>query len=141
MYYETLVQINAPAERIWAEMIDVDRWPQWTPSMTQAERLDSGSFRLGSQARIKQPKLMPLVWTVVEFEAGRRFRWVSRAGGVVSDAEHRLDAEEGGPATVSLSVRQTGPMAWFAAIFYGGLTRRYVNVEAEGLKRHCEAGP
>jgi hypothetical protein len=41
--------------------------------------------------------------------------------------------------TVELGITQTGPMAWLATILYGRLTRRYVTMEVEGVKRACEA--
>jgi hypothetical protein len=41
--------------------------------------------------------------------------------------------------TVELGTAQTGPLAWLVGILYGRLTRRYIGMEAQGLKRFCEA--
>src|SRR5579884_3082507 len=68
MDYEVSIDIDAPAELVWAEMSDVERWPESTRSISSVRRLDRGPFGLGSRARVKQPRFTPLVWTVTHFE-------------------------------------------------------------------------
>jgi len=97
-------------------------------------------FGVGSEARIAQPRLPPLVWKVVEFEPGVSFAWEASARGVNTWASHRIDPAGDGRSKVTLEVRQTGPMAWLASLVMGKTTRRYVDMEAEGLKRFCENG-
>ena len=36
---------------------DVERWSEWTSTVTPAKRLDDGPLGVGSQARIEQPKI------------------------------------------------------------------------------------
>ena len=56
--------INAPAERVYEVMADIERWHEWTPSVTSIKRLDSGRFSAGSRALIRQPKFPSALWTV-----------------------------------------------------------------------------
>ena len=42
MDYETSVEIGAASEEVWRVLTDVERWPEWTASMTRVERLDEG---------------------------------------------------------------------------------------------------
>ena len=79
----------------------------------------------------------PVVWQVTRFEPGTSFTWVSARGGVRTEAYHRL---ERGPEGLSaeLGLAQTGVLAWLIAALYGRLIRRYVGMEARGLKRACE---
>jgi hypothetical protein len=119
-------------------MIDVERWHEWTPSITGIKRLDKGEFRVGSRARVTQPKLPAAVWQVTRLEPGREFQWENRSPLLHSVGGHRV--EPGGAGSkVTLWIEQTGLLAPVLGLFYKGLTRRYVQMEAEGLKQYCEA--
>jgi uncharacterized membrane protein len=134
---ETSISIDAPPERVWSVMVDVERWPEWTSSVTSIKRLDDGEFRVGSRARVAQPKLPTVVWEVSSLEPGRGFQWQNASPVLRSVGGHRVEPEGAG-SKVTLWIEQTGLMVPLLALFYKGLTRRYVQVEAEGLKRRCE---
>jgi hypothetical protein len=127
----------APAD-VWVVMIDVERWREWTPTITSIERLDGGPFRVGSRARIRQPKLPTAVWTVTALETGRYFEWRNASPGLTSVAGHRTEPTAGGGTTVTLTFGWSGWLAWLIRLVYGKLARRYVRTEAESLKRWCE---
>ena len=138
MKVETKVEIEARPERVWEVMTDVESWPQWTASVERAERLDDGPLQVGSRARLKQPKFPPVVWVVTELDPGMSFSWTAKNVGVTSTAEHRIVPGTSGGVTVKLSLRQEGPLAALLALLTSKLTRRYVETEAQGLKRRCE---
>jgi hypothetical protein len=129
--------IQASPEVAWSVLSDIERWPEWTPSVRSIRRLDQGPLAVGSRALIRQPKLPPAFWRVTELEEGRSFTWVTRTPGVHVTAWHWVDAQPGGSrATLSLSFAGLlGPLV-------GRLTRRinerYLGLEAEGLKRRSE---
>lgn len=138
MDHEALVEIAAPAATVWQVLTDVEREPEWSPTMTRVERLDRGGpFAVGSSARIKQPRLPVAVWRVTALDEGRSFVWEARSGGVTTIAGHDID-EGDAVVRVRLSIRQTGPAARLAGLLWGGLVRRYVAAEAAGLKARCE---
>jgi uncharacterized protein YndB with AHSA1/START domain len=140
MELELSVDIDAPPAKVWATLVDVENWPLWSESMETVERLDKTQpFGLGSEVRIKQPKLPPLVWKLVEFNPGLSFAWASGTRFVKTWAEHRVEAAADGRSKVTLGIRQSGPLAWLAALYFGKTTRRYVEMEADGLKRFCES--
>lgn len=139
MSYQTSVTINAPAERVWSELIDLEHWPLATPSVTNVERLDAGAFRLGSRARIKQPKLPPLVWTVTEFEAQKQFTWQTPSVGVTTIGKHELKPGPDQTTIVTLSIERRGVLAPLVDLMTASLTSKYVQLEAAGLKRVSEA--
>lgn len=139
MDVETAVDIDTPPEHVWAVMTDLERWPEWTMSVERAERLDDGPLRVGSRARLKQPRFPSVVWTVTDLEPGRSFAWTAKNIGITSIGEHRIALQASGAVTVNLSLHQHGPLAPLLALFTGTLTRRYVDTEAQGLKRRCES--
>ena len=136
MDFSISVDIDAPPDRVWAVMSDIEKWHEWTPSVRSITKRDHGPLRAGSRAWVRQPKFPPAHWTVTEV-GERRFTWVSRAPGMVVTARHSVTPiGTGSRATLSLN---------FAGIFgpfFGRLTRdinnRYLAMEAAGLKRRTE---
>ncbi|HEX5141861.1 MAG TPA: SRPBCC family protein [Dehalococcoidia bacterium] len=124
-------------ERAWDVLIDIERWPEWTASMTRLEPLDDGDLRAGSRVRITQPKLPKVVWTVTAVEPRTYFEWQSKRPLITSVAGHRLDPEREG-CRLTLTLEQTGLLAPAINLFYGKLTGRYMDMEAQGLKARAE---
>jgi uncharacterized membrane protein len=138
--FETSVDVAAPAERVWAVLADVERAPEWTASMSDVKLLGDGPLAVGSRVRIKQPRLPPVVWEVTNLDAGQSFSWRATGPGFATIGEHRVTAEGPGRATATLGIRRTGPLAAVADRVFGRVDRRYVPIEAAGLKRRSEAG-
>ncbi len=137
--FETSIDIRATPDDVWAVLVDVERWPVWTASMSEVKRLGEGTLAVGTRVRIKQPRLPATVWEVTSLEARRAFTWKATAPGVVSVADHRLAPASDGSVTVTLALRRTGPLAALVDLVFRRVTREYVTMEAEGLRRRCEA--
>lgn len=132
------VQIEAPPDLVWAIMRDVERWQDWTPTVTSIRLLDRGPLRVGTRAIIRQPKLPPAKWRVTELdEAGRNFTWVNWAPGVRVIAQHWVEASGMG-SRATLSLRFSGILAPLLARITRALNHRYLVLEAKGLKQRCE---
>jgi hypothetical protein len=101
-------------------------------------RLDERPFGVGSRARIRQPRLPVAVWTVTAIESGRYFEWQNATPGLRSVGGHRVEAADRNTSRVTLSLDWSGPLAPLIRLLYGRLSRRYVAMEAQGLKRRCE---
>ena len=135
--FEIAVEIDSPPQRVWQVMTDVELWPEWTESVDKVKRLDSGPLRLGSRARIKQPKFLPAVWEVTEIDPGRSFTWVTRSPGMVASGRHRVEPTSRG-SRATLSVAYGGLLAGLVARLLAGITDRYLMFEAAGLKQRSE---
>ena len=101
------IDIAAPIDTVWALTLDVESWPEISPTMTSVNRLDDGPLQVGSQARIKQPGQGPRTWTVTRLEAPRMFSWTTTIMGVTVIASHELVATERGCRNL-LRVEMTG---------------------------------
>ncbi len=136
--FSVSVRIDAPPERVWEVMSDIERWHEWTPSIRGIHRTNSGPFRIGARARVHQPKLPPADWVVTSLHEGHSFEWESRAPGVRMLASHTIEPNGDG-TRVTLSMRYLGPIGNIIGRLAAGITRRYIALEAEGLKRRAEA--
>ena len=138
-HFEATAEINAARSRVWSVLMDVERWPEWTPTVTSAKRLDVGPLRVGSSTQMAQPKLKPAVWTVTELDESRGvFIWVSRNPGIVVTAGHFIEAAAGATRT-KLTIDFSGFLAPVMSMLLGKLIQQYIETEARGLKQRCEA--
>ena len=136
MSVERSVDINAPVQRVWEVLSDVERWPEWSESMDSV-RLDADTLQRGARAVVKQPRLPQTIWRVIELEPLRSFTWVSSSVGVTTTAGHELTPTPTG-CRARLSIEQRGLLAPLVQLFAGRLIGRYVDMEARGLKQRSE---
>jgi hypothetical protein len=135
--FRRTIDIDAPPAVVWPVMEDGERWPEWTASVTGVRRLDKGPLRIGSRALIRQPRFPPAVWTVTALEPGRRFVWRSGMPGMWVYGDHSVEAiPTGTRATLKLSY--DGLLARLMGRLTRGITNRYLDMEADGLKRRSE---
>jgi len=132
------VDIAAVPVRVWEVLSDVESWSQWTATVTSVRRLDEGPLRVGSRARISQPRLPETEYLVTELDPGRSFTWVATGPGVLTTARHEVEPLPEGASRLRLSVSQSGVLGSVMGRFYRGLTERYLANEANGLKARCE---
>ncbi|CAJ1499059.1 SRPBCC family protein [[Mycobacterium] holstebronense] len=137
MRYTRTDPIAARLSEVWAVLTDVEHWPDWTASMREIVRLDSGPLRVGSTARVRQPAGRPMVWTVTDLVHERSFTWTASTAGIRFTGFHELSPTGSGVRAV-LTFTVSGPMAWLAGLLAGSRIRRYVDMEADGLKRRSE---
>jgi uncharacterized membrane protein len=136
---ETSVDIIAPAERVWQVMADVERWPEWTASINSIRFAGAPPLEAGAKLRVRQPKLPAAVWTVTHFDPGRGFEWRSKGLGLNAFAGHYIEAIDANRSRATLRFEQSGLLAGVIGALMEGRARRYVEMEAQGLKARSEA--
>lgn len=138
MIMEGTITIEASAERVWEVFAEVEQWPTWTASVTRLSALDGPELAVGRRFEIKQPRFPKLVWRVTELDAGHAWSWVQRSLGGTTTASHELTATSAGQTVVRQTIEQRGPIGVVVGVLTRRLTRRYLSLEAEGLKARCE---
>lgn len=139
MRQTTTLDTTATVDEAWDALIDVTTWPQWTASMTAVERLDDGPLHVGSRARIKQPGFPWLVWEVSDLREGAEFTWFTAGPGSKTQGRHLLERNPDGSTRITLEIDQTGPLGVLVGALIKGKTRRFLALEAAGLKAASEA--
>ena len=136
--YRTEVDIKAAPERVLAILCDVERWPEWTASVTRLVALDGPGLAVGKRFEIKQPRMPKLVWAVTELTPGESWTWVQRSPGGLTVARHDVVAESDRSTRVRQQLDQRGPIGALVGLLMRGMTRRYLDLEAAGLKARSE---
>lgn len=137
MRIENSIDIAAPIDRVWDLTLDVESWPDHSPTFTSIERLDDRPIAVGSKARIKQPAQRAKVWTVTELEDQKRFAWATRSMGTVMTGSHHLAEREDGTMH-TLAVDIEGPLAPVIGLLIRRPIRNAIAKENQGFKAAAE---
>ena len=139
MHFEKSVEIDASQQRVWDVLSDLEAWPQRIETVEVVEVLTPPPISQGSRVRLKQPKLPEGIWDVTSWDPPSYFEWTQKTGGTTSVAGHRVEALGEGRARLTLTLDMRGFLIPIIALFYKGLTNRYMDLEGEGMKRAAEA--
>ena len=137
MHFEKTIEIDAPQQRVWNVLSDLEAWPPRIETVDEVELLTPAPITKGSRVRLKQPKLPEGTWDITVWDAPSYFEWTQKTTGITSTAGHRVEAMGERRARLTLTLDMRGFLV-AVALFYRGLTNRYMNLEAEGMKRAAE---
>jgi uncharacterized membrane protein len=138
MRVEKSIEIDASQQRVWDVLSDLEGWPQRIETVDTVELLTPGPLTKGSRVRLKQPKVPEGTWDITVWDAPSSFEWTQKESGITSVAGHRVDALGEGRARLTLTLDMRGLLIPVMGLFYKGLINRYMNLEAEGMKRAAE---
>jgi uncharacterized membrane protein len=139
MQFEQSNDIDARQQRVWEVLSDLEAWPQRIETVDVVELLTPAPVGEGSRVRLKQPKLPQGTWEVTVWDAPSYFEFRQKSGGVINVAGHRVETLEEGRSRLTLTLDMRGLVVLVVALFYKGLTNRYMIVEAQGMKRAAES--
>src|ERR1700674_1682157 len=124
------VDIDAPAAVVWDVFSDVERWPEWTASVTRLVALDGPGLAVGKRFEIKQPRMPKLVWEVTEVNPGASRTWVQRSpGGGSTAARHDVVPQADGHTLVRQQLDQRGAVGALIGRPMHGMTKRSRELE------------
>jgi uncharacterized membrane protein len=138
MFTEDSIEIDAPAQLVWEVFSDVERWPEWTESVTSLVGLDGSNLAVGKRFSIKQPGMSKLTWKVTEIDPGLSWTWAQRAPGVAVTARHHVIAQPDGRTLVRQELEQRGMAGALVGRMMLKKTKRFLELEAQGLKTRSE---
>jgi hypothetical protein len=138
MITDSEILIDAPAPVVWEVFSDVERWPEWTASVTRLIALDGPGVAVGKRFEIKQPCMPKLIWEVTDVTPDAAWTWVQRSPGGLALARHEVVAESDRRTLVRQQIDQRGPAGAFVGLLMRRMTKRYLEIEAAGLKARSE---
>ena len=139
MITDSSIEIDAPAAVVWDVFTDVERWPEWTASVERIVRPRRARHRGRASASRSSSRACPS-------SSGRspRSSPASRGPGASSRpaaptlATHEVVRERRGRTLVRQRIDQRGPVGVAVGVLMRRLTKRYLDLEAQGLKARSE---
>jgi hypothetical protein len=139
---DTAVEIEAPAERVWEVLTDLEAYPTWNPFIRRA----AGELRRGAriQVTVQPPGRSEFSFepTLIAVEPGRELRWLGHLGvRGLFDGEHGFTIEPLGDNRVRF--RHHEVMRGLLVPFLGGMlsdTERGFHEMNRALKARVEGG-
>ena len=138
MHFEKSIEIDASHQRVWDVLSDLAAWPQRIETVDTVELLTPAPMTKGSRVRLKQPKLPEGTWDVTVWDAPTYFEFRQKSRGMTSVAGHRVEALEEERSRLTLTLDMRGFLIP-VAVFFKGLTNRYMTSEAQGIKEASES--
>lgn len=141
MRHDVTLSVAAPVEVVWKTLCELERWPEWTPTVTAVNASNKGGLRVGDTAEVVQPGQRDRLWTITEVKEGESFTWeATDPGGLRVSASHTATPGPDGTTVVELALDVAGPKVFLvlANLLAGRTVRRFVDTEARSLKDWCE---
>jgi uncharacterized membrane protein len=139
MRFDKSIDIDASQQRVWDVLSDIEAWPQRIETVEVVELLTPAPITTGSRVRLKQPKLPEGTWDITVWDAPSNFVWTQKMTGATSVAGHRVESLGEGRSRLTLTLEMRGVLIAVVGRFYRDLTNRYMELEAEGMKRAAES--
>jgi len=116
MRFESSIDINAPAKKVWAMIDKLEEWPQWMPSIKKIERLSKEPLTVGSQLSVTAKVsglTVKLLMTISEFVPERTVVMQGKALGTNLTRFYNLEPVNG-KTKVTIGGDVSGALAWLA---------------------------
>ena len=116
MRFSSSVEINAPLEKVWTLVDNLEEWPQWMPSIKKIARVSEGPLTVGSQLSVtaKVSRLtVNLLMTITEFVPERSVVMQGKALGTNLTRFYTLEPVNG-KTKVTVGGEVSGLLAWLA---------------------------
>ena len=116
MRFESGIDINAPAEKVWTLIDKLEEWPQWMPSIKKIERVSKEPLTVGSQLTVTAKVsglTVRLLMTIIKFVPERTVIMQGKALGTSLTRFYTLEPLDG-KSKVTIGGEVSGAFAWLA---------------------------
>lgn len=141
-HLHTEIDIDAPAEEVWAILVDLEHYPQWNPFIVEARGQVAVGQRLVNRLQPPGGRAITFRPRITEVEPGRALEWLGRLGlPGVFDGRHRFELRPlpDGGTTLIHTEWMTGLLVPVLRSSIDGSTRAGFEAMNAALKARAEA--
>jgi carbon monoxide dehydrogenase subunit G len=135
------VPVDAPGERLWAVLSDLEAWPAVVGTVEGVELLTPGPLGRGSRVRLRQAKVGEGTWEVAAWEPPSSFQLRRTSSGLTTVVDHLVEATGERASRLTLRLELRGLLAPVLGRLARGMTERSLAEEAADVKAAAEAAP
>lgn len=129
------VTIEAPAQRVWSTLTEIDRWPEWQSAVSSAQL--EGPLAVGSRFVWKANGLK-IASCIEDLEPSRRIGWTGKALGMNAIHTWKTEPQDRGTRVLS----EESMSGWFIrliGIFDRDFLSKSLAAALQELKARAEA--
>ena len=118
MRFESIIDINAPVDKVWTLIDKLEQWSQWMPSIKKIEKVSKGPLTAGSQLSVTarvSGLTVTLLMTITEFVPERNVVMKGKALGTNLIRFYNLEPLDG-KTKVTIGGEVSGALAWLARL-------------------------
>ena len=118
MRFESIIDINAPVDKVWTLIDKLEQWSQWMPSIKKIEKVSKGPLTAGSQLSVTarvSGLTVTLLMTITEFVPARNVVMKGKALGTNLIRFYNLEPLDG-KTKVTIGGEVSGALAWLARL-------------------------
>lgn len=136
--YSTQVMIDAPAERVWAILIDSSHYGEWNPEIFGIDGTMAAGARITAQVRLGSGATRRVPMRVTELAAPTRMVWTGGLPfGLFVGRRTYTVARAAGGTEFRMHLEMSGPLSGLIGRSVGN-RQPEIDAFAAGLKRQAE---
>ncbi|MDE3719948.1 SRPBCC family protein [Nocardiopsis sp. N85] len=139
MRFEKSIHIEAPRQRVWHVLTDIEAWPRVIRLVEVVEVVASPPLEVGGTVRLRE--LPEGLWDITVWDTPAYFEFAQKADGATTVVCHRVDALGGDRSHLMLNLEMRGLMVAVISVLPKKTTRTHLDRQAEDLKNAAEATP
>lgn len=144
MRLESSVTINAPVERVFAYIADVERQPEWIGAVTSVSRADSGPIGVGSTFTLSlsyMGKSADAVQEITKFEPNRAIIQSTTSGPIATQITLLVEPAGSGTLVRNITEADISSLGRLAGPIVTRTINRQLETDLQTLREILERDP
>lgn len=144
MRIESNVVINAPVERVFAFVTDVERQPDWIAAVERVSNLSPGPLQVGSTFRLSlafMGKTAEADQQITRLDPNRAITQKTTSGPIATEVTMTLEPNGSGTLLRNVTEADLGSLGRFAGPMISRTIKRQLETDLQTLKRMLEQTP
>ncbi len=134
-------EVEAPVERAWAVLSDVESWPRWARHIRRADLEPPGELQATSTGTFYLAGGVKSAFRMAEFDPGRSWKWIGPFLWLTLSYDHRFEALTESRTRLTWIVEAEGFAVGLLGRLFAAIYGRNLDRAIPRLQALFESGP